>query len=92
MIHKLADDLWLFLSSKKRKQPDGTIIPEAWGTLAKFRSALYYFRTQAIISGILIPADLLDAYEEKFGKVLQRIADQGGQITPRWCTVINQGW
>ena len=43
VIHKLADDLWLFLSSKKRKLPDGTIIPEAWGTLARFRSALYTF-------------------------------------------------
>ena len=80
VIHKLADDLWLFLSSKKRKMPDGTIIPEAWGTLAKFRSALYYFRTQAIISGTLIPANLLDAYEKKLAKFFSGLQNQEAKL------------
>ena len=50
----LGDHVCLFLTSKWRKLPNGTLIPESYDTLAKYRSSVAHFRAKSCLEGISI--------------------------------------
>jgi hypothetical protein len=66
----LGDHVCLFLSSKWRKLPNGTLIPESYDTLAKFRSSVAHFREKAYLEGITIDTAQLTVYEQKVGSYM----------------------
>ena len=66
----LGDHVCLFLTSKWRKLPNGTLIPESYDTLAKYRSSVAHFRAKSCLEGISIDTGDLHVYELKVGSFM----------------------
>lgn len=69
----LGDHVCLFLTSKWRKLPNGTLIPESYDTLAKYRASVAHFREKSCLEGISIDTSDLHIYELRVGSFMSGV-------------------
>jgi len=81
MLTLLAEHFIFFCADQARKLPSGKIIPEDTGVLDKYRSALFYYRQQAIVDlNVPIAASLIQLYESKLGKYFKSCKNEEQEL------------